>query len=799
MGASVWMNRIRQVFIFSIVALASNFEYGFSTTYLNTPVEQFKVFLNESYAKRGHIMTESTYTMLWNLILNIWFVGFFIGIWFSPLLNDKFGRKIGFIIGCTVALLGAVLRLLAVCLYQPILLIVGRFLTAMCEAVTYQSCILYLQECSPTHKRGMMTFLSEISYSFMCLVGMMLGTSQMLGDDLVALMTFAVPFCMFFLAALFFMPETPKFLLISRMDSAAAKRSVRFYHGSDCDVDKVITEIILESESHETQTATTWSSIKELFTEPHLRRAILLSISALQNTVALWSMLLSSTYFLEEIGLDRAVASWSSTAMTLGYVLGTVAGSTWIEKFGRRTILLSFTITDNIVLILYVICAEMSAIVGQFKYFCLVLLILYAFIYGSGVGPISWFISSELVPLKYRSLTQSTCSKHNGYFHLLVYSCSAWLHPPMSNGLLLQPEQRGISHITKYGTSDTSAEYSLTTPTEEPRSEDAEGSWLSVELLVVLTVSILFFFGSIAVALYMYLVQFRRRRMLNEARRKISQVVVTAGSGSNSSNSSSASKEKKTACSVDEKELKTFTCTGPVMMQAAVTGEVKHALEEVPSQSFQRSLQYHPSMNEIALIGTDVDKIVGKNTMEEIEALPDVFPRRPIGRMSSAEVPDVTQNSFTASIMSPFKKRGNIAQRKTSKRKDRSKTGAQIPLRSDGRERTTGQEVKYIPSETKRREEVEEITQESVEPVELRVEPRRAIQLEAQEITQETDEPVESREGHHSTAQYETQEITQESVDPPGDTAGEGGSQRIKRPETRQSSHADVSHRIAHS
>ncbi|ETN76217.1 hypothetical protein NECAME_11835 [Necator americanus] len=124
-------------------------------------------------------------------------------------------------------------------------------------------------------------------------------------------------------------------------------------------------------------------------------------------------MLLSSTYFLEQIDLDEAVASWSSTAMTLGYVLGTIAGSTWIERFGRRTILLSFTIVDNMVLVLYVVCAELSSLVDQFKYGCLVLLILYAFIYGSGVGPISWFISSELVPQKYRSITQSTCYSLN--------------------------------------------------------------------------------------------------------------------------------------------------------------------------------------------------------------------------------------------------------------------------------------------------------------------------------------------------------------------------------------------------
>uniref|UniRef100_A0A0K0DRQ6 MFS domain-containing protein n=1 Tax=Angiostrongylus cantonensis TaxID=6313 RepID=A0A0K0DRQ6_ANGCA len=93
MGLRVWLNRVLQVFIFTVVAFASNFENGFSTTYLNTPVEQFKAYLNESYLRKGKTMTEPIYAMMWNSILNIWFVGFFIGIWFSPILNDRFGRK----------------------------------------------------------------------------------------------------------------------------------------------------------------------------------------------------------------------------------------------------------------------------------------------------------------------------------------------------------------------------------------------------------------------------------------------------------------------------------------------------------------------------------------------------------------------------------------------------------------------------------------------------------------------------------------------------------------------------------
>lgn len=80
------MGLVWQMFLFSTIAFAANFDYGFSSTYLNTPVDQFQVFLslvflnllyfkdylNESLSRMGKTMTESTYNWMWNLILNIW-------------------------------------------------------------------------------------------------------------------------------------------------------------------------------------------------------------------------------------------------------------------------------------------------------------------------------------------------------------------------------------------------------------------------------------------------------------------------------------------------------------------------------------------------------------------------------------------------------------------------------------------------------------------------------------------------------------------------------------------------------
>ncbi|KAK5986544.1 hypothetical protein GCK32_015136, partial [Trichostrongylus colubriformis] len=84
--------------------------------------------------------------------------------------------------------------------------------------------------------------------------------------------------------------------------------------------------------------------------------------------------------------------------------------------------------------------------------------------------------------------------------------------------------------------------------------------------------------------------------------------------------SQSQSKEKaKKMSGVDENELRSFNRTGPLIMQARVTGEIKHALQDSPSKSLREPVTFHPSMNEIAIIGTDVDRIVGKRSSEDME------------------------------------------------------------------------------------------------------------------------------------------------------------------------------------
>uniref|UniRef100_A0A0N4Z0I9 MFS domain-containing protein n=1 Tax=Parastrongyloides trichosuri TaxID=131310 RepID=A0A0N4Z0I9_PARTI len=403
---------VKFILICTAIAFACNFQYGFSTVYVNTPVDEFKNFINQSEIKRGTIMTDSYYDSIWNWIVNIWFIGFFFGILINPFICDRYGRRISFLGANILSFVGSCIRCVAIWAYVSELLIVGRIFVSVATGLTYQCQILYLQESSPTQYRGIAGFISEISFAISCLIGMFLGMYDILGSHLLWFLFFPIIPTFLSIVAIFYMKETPKYLLIVKKDKVLAGESIKFFHGKDANCDLVIKEIEMESSKDEDQ-GTFFELFKEILKNKHLLKALALSCCALQNTVGLWSLLLSSTTFLTSVKLENELSQFSSTLMALCYVIGTLSGSLVIEKFGRRPMLLGFSTANTIVLVIFSIFSILHNEISFGKYICLISLLLYGFTYGSAVGPISWFISSELVDQKYRSFIQSLCYAFN--------------------------------------------------------------------------------------------------------------------------------------------------------------------------------------------------------------------------------------------------------------------------------------------------------------------------------------------------------------------------------------------------
>ncbi|KAI1699664.1 sugar transporter domain-containing protein [Ditylenchus destructor] len=193
--------------------------------YTNTAEKSFRVFIDESYKRRGHHLSPHAAVWLWSFVLNCFAAGNFIGGICAPLLTDNLGRKFTLICGMIGNIAACVLGSVAIAVHCPELFILSRMLGGAMSSINFGGLSLIIMECAPTELRGTCCFASGTTFAAAMLIGTLAG--------------------------------------------------------HNIDTNKMIEEIRLEEEDEMTDKSS-WVILKELFTIPHLRTAMYLGLCALQ-------------------------------------------------------------------------------------------------------------------------------------------------------------------------------------------------------------------------------------------------------------------------------------------------------------------------------------------------------------------------------------------------------------------------------------------------------------------------------------------------------------------------------------
>ncbi|VDD96639.1 unnamed protein product [Enterobius vermicularis] len=389
-----------------LLTITTNFPSGFTNSSINTAVEELRRFINESYSQRDVALTEVEQTLIRSGTLNCWYIMQVFGYFFAPFLTDRYGRKVAYLTATTGMLTAACLQYLATLLALPELLVVGRSLCAFCSPISDASLLLYLQECSPLEMRGAFSFLCEIGYGSMCLLGMVLGMRTVLGDSLSRLLGTSIIPQLFFISCLIFIPETPKYLMITKNNRSAALKSLKFFQGERKEHENLLDEYAQEALEEGNAKR---SSIREVITVWHLRQAVILGILVVVLTLSFFPVLQSSTYFFIKANIANGIAELSSTLLMLMMSMSSVTGTFLVDRFPRRKLLFLFASLQMLFLLLFVITSTLSNSISWLKYACLASMGSFIIVYSMVVGPMSWFIASELVPQRHRSTVFCLC------------------------------------------------------------------------------------------------------------------------------------------------------------------------------------------------------------------------------------------------------------------------------------------------------------------------------------------------------------------------------------------------------
>ncbi|KAI6193927.1 MFS domain-containing protein [Aphelenchoides besseyi] len=425
--------RLRFLALFGAVATFTNFLEGYSSSYPNTAADSFQSFINGSYVRRNAAagLTEWQFTFFYSGFLNIWFLAYLIGTLMTTFFTEHFGRKNSLLVANGCSLIGASISTSAIVLDTPELLFMGRVVAATSSGVSFGALILFLQETAPTNLRGQCSFLSEVSFLGTNVVGMAFGMNVLLGRDLFLLL--AVAMIPVFLGVLIMIPlkETPKHLLIKLKDRKAAAVSVRYYQGDKVNVDRVLNEMLKEESMQKADLMNSWQATAEVFRRPSLRKAVLVGILSLQLCLSVWPIdYISTELLVAHFSLDVAQAG-SLVFVSVNFI-SSLAGMIFVENLGRRPLLIYAGMANTLCLMLYIAFDRLAFYAHpQFRYGCVAALLIYAVSYGAALGPIAFFISTELVPQTFRALVQSIVFAFNtiitAFFSFLTLPMYRWI------------------------------------------------------------------------------------------------------------------------------------------------------------------------------------------------------------------------------------------------------------------------------------------------------------------------------------------------------------------------------------
>nr|KAF6508077.1 solute carrier family 2 member 5 [Rousettus aegyptiacus] len=329
-----------------IAAFGSSFQYGYNVAVVNSPAEVMKAFYNETYYDRTTTyLSDFSLTLLWSISVSMFPFGGFIGSLMVGVLVNKLGRKGTLLLNNIFSIVPAILMGCSEVAKSFEMIILSRLLVGICAGLSSNVVPMYLGELAPKNLRGALGVVPQLFITVGILVAQIFGLRNLLANEegwTILLGVTGIPAAAQLLLLPFF-PESPRYLLIQKKDSASARKALQRLRGWE-DVDREMEEIRQEDEAEK---AAGFISVVKLFQMRSLRWQ-LISVIILMGGQQL-SGVNAIYYYADQIYVSAGVNTHDVQYVTVGTgainVVVTFLAVFVVELLGRRLlILLGFSI-----------------------------------------------------------------------------------------------------------------------------------------------------------------------------------------------------------------------------------------------------------------------------------------------------------------------------------------------------------------------------------------------------------------------------------------------------------------------
>ncbi|XP_021396336.2 solute carrier family 2, facilitated glucose transporter member 12 [Lonchura striata] len=248
-------------------------------------------------------------------------------------LIDRFGRRLAIIIASSLLVLGSLI-LLPYESYE--ILIVGRIAIGISISLSSIATCVYIAEIAPQHRRGLLVSLNEL----MIVIGILFAYISNYAFASIShgwkyMFGLVIPLGTLQAIAMYFLPPSPRFLVMKNNDEAARKVLERLRETSDATKELTVIKSSLKDEHQ--------YSFLDLFRSKNNMRARMLvglTLVFFVQTTGQPNILFYASTVLKSVGFQsNEAASLASTGVGVVKVVSTVPATFFVDQVGSKTFL----------------------------------------------------------------------------------------------------------------------------------------------------------------------------------------------------------------------------------------------------------------------------------------------------------------------------------------------------------------------------------------------------------------------------------------------------------------------------
>uniref|UniRef100_A0A0A9WZC0 Solute carrier family 2, facilitated glucose transporter member 3 n=1 Tax=Lygus hesperus TaxID=30085 RepID=A0A0A9WZC0_LYGHE len=314
-------------------AIGSGFQHGYNAAVLNSPQKLVMTWMNETLQA-----SDAKLEIVWSMTVSIVCIGGIVGSALTSLLAGTLGRRMTLISNNGLATLAGLMMGTAKYIDGYWLLILGRFVSGLNAGLNAGVAPMYLSEISPMRLRGSIGAMYQLVITISILIAQVLGHENVLGTECcwpMLLYLIIIP-AIYQVVALFFSPDSPKYLLERGKDEKAIKASEQLCGKveGEANIEAIRNEI---AAARELPKVTMHDMVKvKKYRKPLIIMCLLMAAQQLSGINA---VIYYSTDIFKAGGLSESTAQLATVGVGIVNVLVTIAGVFLVETVGRKPLL----------------------------------------------------------------------------------------------------------------------------------------------------------------------------------------------------------------------------------------------------------------------------------------------------------------------------------------------------------------------------------------------------------------------------------------------------------------------------